>query len=57
MNRLSNLVGNTTLIPIKKNEIIVWAKAEFTNPSGSVKDRMATFIINNAENKNLIKVP
>ena len=54
-NKLSNYVGNTPLIPIKIGNYTVWGKAEFMNPSGSVKDRMATFIINNAEKKGLIK--
>ena len=52
--RLSDNVGNTPLIPITIGDITVWAKCEFMNPSGSVKDRMATFIINNAEIKGLI---
>ena len=33
----------------------VWGKAEFMNPSGSVKDRMATYIINDAEKRGVIK--
>ncbi len=33
----------------------VWGKCEFMNPGGSVKDRMATYILNNAEDKGLIK--
>ena len=52
--RLSNYVGNTPLIPITIGKFTVWGKAEFMNPSGSVKDRMATFIINNAEKKGLL---
>ena len=52
--RLSNYVGNTPLIPITIGDLTVWGKAEFMNPSGSVKDRMATFIINNAEELGLI---
>lgn len=52
--RLSNYVGNTPLIPITIGDLTVWCKAEFMNPSGSVKDRMATFIINNAEELGLI---
>lgn len=54
-NRLSEYVGNTPLIPIRLGELTVWAKAELMNPSGSVKDRMATYIINNAEKMGLIK--
>lgn len=52
---LSDNVGNTPLIPIRFAGYTVWGKAEFMNPSGSVKDRMATFIINDAEQKGLIK--
>ena len=53
-NRLSQYVGNTPLIPIRIGRYTVWGKAEFMNPSGSVKDRMATFIINNAEKNGLL---
>ena len=52
--RLSDYTGNTPLIPITIGDITVWGKCEFMNPSGSVKDRMATFIINNAEKEGLI---
>ncbi len=53
--RLSNYVGNTPLIPIKFGPYTVWCKCEFMNPGGSVKDRMATYILNNAEDNKLIK--
>ena len=52
MNRLSNSVGNTPLIQITDR---IWAKFEGQNPSGSIKDRMATYILNHAEKNNLIK--
>ena len=55
MNKLSGYVGNTPLIPITLGSLTVWGKAEFMNPGGSVKDRMATYILNNAEQNNLIK--
>ena len=55
MIRLSKCTGNTPLIPITIGDFTVWGKAEFMNPSGSVKDRMATYIINNAEKMGLIK--
>ena len=53
---LSDFVGNTPLIPLVfgKNKCI-WGKSEFMNPSGSVKDRMAKHIIDNAESVGLIK--
>ena len=53
--KLSHYVGKTPLIPITIGDFTVWGKAEFMNPSGSVKDRMATFIINDAEKRKLIK--
>jgi len=52
---LSKNVGNTPLIPITLGNLTVWGKAEFMNPGGSVKDRMATYILNDAEAKGLIK--
>ena len=55
MDKLSGYVGNTPLIPITLGNFTVWGKAEFMNPGGSVKDRMATYIINDAERRGLIK--
>ena len=54
LRRLSNYTGNTPLIPITIGNLTVWGKAEFMNPSGSVKDRMATYITNKTEEKKLI---
>jgi len=53
--RLSNYVGNTPLIPIRLGGYTVWGKCEFMNPGGSVKDRMATYILDDAEDRKLIK--
>lgn len=55
--KLSNSVGKTPLLPIINNinNHCVWGKAEFMNPGGSVKDRMATYILNDAEKRGLIK--
>lgn len=50
--KLSNYVGNTPLIKISER---IWAKFEGCNPSGSIKDRMATYIINDAEENGLLK--
>ena len=55
MKRLSDYVGNTPLIPIKIEDRTIWGKAELMNPGGSVKDRMATYILNDAEMRGLIK--
>jgi len=52
---LSGYVGNTPLVPITMGGLTVWGKCEFMNPGGSVKDRMATYILNDAEEKGLIK--
>jgi cysteine synthase A len=53
--RLSNYVGNTPLLPIKIGDNTIWGKAEFMNPGGSVKDRMATYILNDAEANGKLK--
>ena len=53
--RLSSYVGNTPLIPIRLGGYTVWGKCEFMNPGGSVKDRMATYILDDAEDRKLIK--
>ena len=53
--KLSDHVGNTPLIPIEFAGLTVWGKAEFMNPGGSVKDRMATYIIDHAAMAGLIK--
>ena len=46
-------IGNTPLIRLKKASEItkceIYGKAEFMNPGGSVKDRAANAIIQNAE--------
>ena len=52
---LSRYVGNTPLVPIKMAGLTVWGKCEFMNPGGSVKDRMATYILNDAEERGLIR--
>jgi len=52
MKNLSSQVGQTPLIQISER---IFAKFEGQNPSGSIKDRMASFIINDAEKNNLIK--
>ncbi len=52
MKQLSSQVGQTPLIQISER---IFAKFEGQNPSGSIKDRMASYIINNAEKNGLIK--
>lgn len=56
---LETQIGKTTLVLLKSlseqcgNEI--WAKLEYLNPGGSIKDRTALFIVNEAEKMGLIK--
>lgn len=52
MKSLSSGVGQTPLLKISER---IYAKFEGQNPSGSVKDRMASYIINHAEENGLIK--
>jgi len=52
IDRISDFIGKTPLLHIGGN---IYAKAEFMNPTGSIKDRMASFIINDAEEKGLLK--
>ena len=54
-NKLSNYVGNTPLIPITLSNYTVWCKCEFMNPGGSIKDRMAAYILNDAEKNKQLK--
>jgi len=57
---MPSLVGNTPLLPLVtlsnngSSKVQVFAKAEWFNPSGSVKDRAAWGIIQNALHKGLI---
>ncbi len=52
-------IGNTPLV--KLNKIVppgaaeVWVKCEYLNPAGSIKDRMANYIIEKAEQAGILK--
>ncbi len=56
---ISRAIGNTPLVKLGKivneNSATILAKVEFMNPGGSVKDRMALYIIEDAEKKGLLK--
>lgn len=60
-NNVSELIGNTPLLNIsafaKKNsaEAELFAKLERNNPAGSAKDRVALYMINDAERRGLLK--
>lgn len=55
------LVGNTPLLELSKIEekmallAKIYAKVEYFNPAGSVKDRIALAMINDAEERNILK--
>jgi cysteine synthase A len=51
------LIGHTALIPLRfrAEGRIVYAKCEFANPSGSIKDRLALTIIADARERGLLK--
>jgi cysteine synthase A len=52
-------VGNTPLIKLRRASeatgCLILGKAEFMNPGGSVKDRAAVFILNDAERRGTLK--
>ena len=50
--QIQNLVGNTPLVRIREN---IFAKLEAANPSGSIKDRMALYMLETAEKNNEIR--
>jgi len=58
---LIDLVGNTPLLKIsryankKKLDASIFAKLEYLNPAGSVKDRVALSMIRDAEEKGLLR--
>lgn len=52
MKKLSPYIGNTPMIEISPR---IFAKAELFNPTGSIKDRPAAWIIDDAEKKGILK--
>lgn len=54
-----DLIGNTPLVRLDKTvrdlPHAVYAKLEFLNPTGSVKDRVALFVLGEAERRGIIK--
>ena len=51
MKNILDTIGNTPLIKIGR----IYAKLETTNPSGSIKDRMAKYMVEKAEKKEELK--
>ncbi len=52
-----SLIGNTPTVPLyfAAEGITLWAKCEFLNPSGSIKDRLAKHVVLDAEARGLLK--
>ena len=52
-------IGNTPLVKLKKSthglKCNIYAKCEFFNPGGSIKDRVALQMVEDAEEKGIIK--
>ena len=54
-NTLEGAIGNTPLVELPsfspRAGVRLWAKLEGTNPSGSVKDRIALYMLDEAERR------
>ena len=56
INTILDAIGNTPLMRLQKiSSGNVFAKAEFLNPGGSIKDRVAKHIIESAEKDGTLK--
>src|SRR6185437_1161357 len=51
-----SLIGNTATVPLRfePEGLTIYAKCEFLNPSGSIKDRFAAAVITDAEQRGLL---
>lgn len=58
-NTILDAIGHTPLVRLNKvvppGSAEVYAKCEFMNPAGSIKDRMANYIIEKAEQEGLLR--
>src|SRR5687767_6968382 len=52
-----SLVGNTPVVPLHFEDegVTVYAKSEFLNPSGSIKDRFAKAVLIDAEQRGMLE--
>jgi cysteine synthase A len=59
VNNITELVGNTPIVKLNKvteaGSATVWAKLEYYNPAGSVKDRIGLSMIADAEKRGVLK--
>jgi cysteine synthase A len=58
-HNIDNLIGNTPIIKIKaqykENIVNIYAKLEYYNYTGSIKDRLALYIIKDAKKNGILK--
>lgn len=51
-----DIIGNTPMVSLKKlTELNIFAKAEYLSPGGSIKDRIAKYMIEQAEERGILK--
>lgn len=56
INSLINAIGNTPIVHIPfKSSAKIYAKLEYLNPGGSIKDRSASYLISQAEKNGQLK--
>ena len=59
LNNILEAIGNTPLVRLNRvvpeGSAEIYAKLEFMNPGGSIKDRMAKYIIEDAEKRGALK--
>lgn len=59
MSKINNLIGDTPMIKIdydfEGNKRYIYVKLENYNLTGSIKDRVAYYIISNAKQKGILK--
>ncbi|MCC6415708.1 MAG: pyridoxal-phosphate dependent enzyme, partial [Opitutaceae bacterium] len=51
------LIGRTPLVQLhfRPENLTIYAKVEFTNPSGSIKDRLALHLLTDARRQGLLR--
>src|SRR5660398_290022 len=57
-NNILETIGNTPHVRLNRlysSDYEVWVKVEKTNPGGSIKDRIAQEMVNDAEKKGILK--
>lgn len=59
MSKINKLIGNTPMIKLdyefEGNKRYIYIKLEYYNLTGSIKDRVAYYIISNAKQKGILK--